>query len=321
MNTAYQLSVVIPARNEELQISRCLQALLEERQSFNHIRDIIVVDNGSTDRTLLIAEALGVTICSTEGTISRVRNVGAASSTGEILCFIDADVEVLPGWSHAIMEYAESSGDAIRERVFGNRVGIKEKGSWIEQSWHLYLEGNRAPTYINSGNLMVHRDLFERLDGFQVALMSGEDVDFCRRARDLGVSIASIPGIRTIHHGNPGTLWKFAKREFWHGLCAIDSLLAGRPKKIDLLALLFLLCIPSLSVAWWKVGAWVVPAAVGVLVAAMTALGVLRTRRVFTGRVLGIGILLTVSALARSVALVAAISRNRFRLGGGSRGT
>jgi glycosyltransferase involved in cell wall biosynthesis len=82
-------SVVIPAFNEEAALPDCLDSLLA--QSLEAL-EIIVVDDGSTDRTAAVARSRGVVVMSVpHGGPAAAKNAGAARATGDVLVFIDAD--------------------------------------------------------------------------------------------------------------------------------------------------------------------------------------------------------------------------------------
>src|SRR3990172_6747381 len=92
----YRFSFVIPALNEEACIAACIQSIQAQREvQF----EIIVVDNGSTDRTAEIAKQLGCTVVSEKKPgLSHARNRGADAAQGDILCFIDADGVLSNNW-------------------------------------------------------------------------------------------------------------------------------------------------------------------------------------------------------------------------------
>jgi len=87
-------SVVIPAYNAELFIERTLRSVL--RQTHSNL-EVIVVDDGSTDKTRVIAEAAAtpddrVRIISVpNGGVAKARNIGIAEANGEFVAFLDAD--------------------------------------------------------------------------------------------------------------------------------------------------------------------------------------------------------------------------------------
>jgi len=92
------VSVIIPAYNEEKLIGSCLESL--KNQDFgNGGYEVIVVDNNSTDRTVMVAKDFNVKIISEprKGVSFAVRK-GFAEAAGEIIATTDADTKVNPGW-------------------------------------------------------------------------------------------------------------------------------------------------------------------------------------------------------------------------------
>lgn len=85
------ISVIIPVLNEAEQIVECLQPLLEQKC----IREILVVDGGSSDKTAeKVATIEGVSLLETERGRARQMNLGAGKALGEVLWFIHADTLV-----------------------------------------------------------------------------------------------------------------------------------------------------------------------------------------------------------------------------------
>ena len=92
----HRFSFIIPALNEEACIAACIQSIqaLHETQL-----EIIVVDNGCTDRTVEIARQMGCMVISEKKSgLSLARNAGADAAQGDILCFIDADGVLANTW-------------------------------------------------------------------------------------------------------------------------------------------------------------------------------------------------------------------------------
>ncbi len=106
-----KVSVVIPARNEEVKIGAAVRALL--RQEFPRSDfEIIVVDNGSTDNTSGAAKIAGAdkVILEKEPGTNIARQRGVKESTGEIIGFLDADSEAPPEWLNKISRLLHEPG-------------------------------------------------------------------------------------------------------------------------------------------------------------------------------------------------------------------
>ncbi|WP_333659472.1 glycosyltransferase [Meiothermus cerbereus] len=96
------VSVVVPARNEEEMIGACLQSILKQEPAPH---EVILVDNGSTDRTGEIGRSLGVrVIYQPKPGLHIARQTGLEAATGEVVAATDADCRVEPGWIAAIQE-------------------------------------------------------------------------------------------------------------------------------------------------------------------------------------------------------------------------
>jgi glycosyltransferase involved in cell wall biosynthesis len=248
-------SIVIPALNEEHVICQCLSSIagLEfPRQKF----EVIVVDNGSSDRTFEIAEsyreAMNVTVLlRPKINISGLRNAGAAASSGEYLIFLDADMVVPPDW----LQRAHKLFGSSKAEVIGGFFRVPEHSSWVARVWFRRKvdEVNLSPSYIPSGNLMVRRSRFDAIGGFDESLETSEDCDFCCRARGLGLNLAEYNAISVVHLGSPQTLAAFFRRELWHGssvfrvfLLNFDSFQNGKPV---IFAVYTLLCLLTIAIA------------------------------------------------------------------------
>jgi hypothetical protein len=140
-------------------------------------------------------------------------------ANGEVLAFIDADCMATREWLRCgVASLCEESC------VTGATVDVPEDGGWIEKAWFAQEpKGRRKATHINSGNLIVFRDMFRQLGGFNESLITGEDYELCQRAWRV-TNVISDDRIRVLHHGNPKTLRQFLRRESWHGLGAFATI-------------------------------------------------------------------------------------------------
>jgi len=100
--TSILLSVVVIARNEEKRISKCLESL-------SFCDEIIVVDNGSTDKTVEIAEQFHarVFLCE-EKSFSTLRNIGKEKATGIWILYVDADETIPQALKEEILRIIEN---------------------------------------------------------------------------------------------------------------------------------------------------------------------------------------------------------------------
>ena len=106
-----KVSVVICAYNAEATMAACLDSLRALRYPAT---EVVVVDDGSTDRTGAIADRYeGFHVIHQENNgLSAARNVGMAASTGDIVAYTDSDCVVDPDWLHYLVGTFLFSGRA-----------------------------------------------------------------------------------------------------------------------------------------------------------------------------------------------------------------
>lgn len=211
---SFSTSIIIPAFNEEQHIANTINAL--KKHTPVNI-EIIVIDNGSTDRTPEIAEQLGAkVITKTNITIAGLRNAGVELSNGEILVFIDADVSVTKEWGEFFTAQTLENLQNNPMQVTGSRCLAPPDDQLLNKHWFSLLTTYDAP-YINSGHLITTRTLFNKIGGFSAELKTAEDYDFCMKAIDAGATLNNEPKLAVYHYGYPDTIKGFIRRERWHG--------------------------------------------------------------------------------------------------------
>lgn len=145
--------------------------------------ELIVVDNESTDKTAAIAAEFGANVVREPvHNISKVRNSGAHSVTGDVLIFVDADTEVPPGLFKKI---AASMKD---EKCFGGAVSVEYgelRRRWVKyyllawKFWEKFLNTKQGATQF------CRKTVFGELNGFDEKIFVGEDVEFYWRLSKL----------------------------------------------------------------------------------------------------------------------------------------
>ena len=213
------ISVIIPARNEEKTIGRCLESLA--RMNFRaEDFEVIVVDNGSTDRTEEIAKSfsgrLHLTVLKKkDGNISAVRNWGARAARGRVLAFTDADCVVPSDW-------LSRAGELFRSPfvgIIGAHGLIPEGSSWVARAWYreVAIAKRGEVSYVPTLDLLVKRSVLFGVGGFDESLETNEDYEFCQRVRAAGFVVMGIPEMGVVHLGTPQSLKAFYKKQRWHG--------------------------------------------------------------------------------------------------------
>lgn len=231
----FSISVIIPALNEEKYIGATLESI---KICLGKSVEIILVDNGSSDRTVEIAKEHGAsTIIERNITIAGLRNLGAKSASGNVLVFIDADVSMHTSWLNIFKEvYPTLPDDGLW--ITGSRCQTPYD-DFINTYWYRILN-HKETGYINSGHLIISRPLFELLGGFDYKLKTSEDHDICSRAISVHASIIHQPNLVVFHYGYPKTVVGFFKRELWHGKSDFNSVSAFTKSKIAMASIILL---------------------------------------------------------------------------------
>jgi len=248
-----EISIVIPSYNEDQYIASCIDAI-RALDCSKALISVVVVDNGSTDRTARIVTERKVRIVlDQESRISGLRNHGARITSGEFIGFVDADCLVSRDWAtNALQAFADNGEDV---GIVGAPYLLPEGCSWIDRAWDIVASGDReksGPTrWLPAGNMVVRRVAFEKVGGFDETLETSEDVDLCDRIRDAGFKVLRDDGVRAIHMKYTTSLGHFFRRQRWHGHGAWDIFFRSLPKirngKVAALTLVFLLSVLGLA--------------------------------------------------------------------------
>ncbi|HVZ06152.1 TIGR04283 family arsenosugar biosynthesis glycosyltransferase [Hyphomicrobium sp.] len=175
------ISVVIPTRNSELTLAATLSALVPSAID-GIVRQVIVVDGGSTDQTATLADLAGADVILTAPGRAGQLAEGAAKARFPWLLFLNADTVLEEGWERsatAFMRRVDRGECAPSAGAFTFR--LDDKGiapRLIERLAHLRCKLSRVP-YGDQG-LLIPRQLFDAVGGYK-DLPVLEDVDLARR--------------------------------------------------------------------------------------------------------------------------------------------
>lgn len=215
------VSIIIPMYNSSGFIEECLDSLIKLDYPLSK-REIIVVDNGSSDDSAEIVKKYPVTlIFCPDGNISKVRNAGAKVAKGDFFAFVDSDCTVMPNWLNVAIEILRRPVIAAT----GSGYKLPSNSSWIEKTWLLESKiDERYVTFIPCGNFIVNAQDFKRVGGFNETLITCEDADICERLVAGGKKIINSSKLESIHLRNPKTIAEFINKEIWYGLNMTVSL-------------------------------------------------------------------------------------------------
>lgn len=177
--------------------------------------DVTVIDNESTDSTSQLAVEKGARVINVPGnSISKMRNVGARSTDGEVLIFLDGDMELSETWATVFFSETLPLLLANPFTLTGSTYKVPESGGWIEKEWYKPTE-NRNAMSIPGGHMITTRYAFNKVNGFDETLTTNEDTDFSRRIKVNNGNVVHNINLSAYHHGYAKTITAFFKRFLW----------------------------------------------------------------------------------------------------------
>jgi rhamnosyltransferase len=209
-------SIVIRAYNEEKYIGRLLEG--SRQQTVSDV-EIILVDSGSTDRTVSVAESFGarvVRIPSVEFTFGRSLNFGVQAATRELVVIASAHVyPVYPDWLESLLRPFENVNVAL---TYGKQRGPETAKFSEQQIYHQWYpdvsEPRQATAFCNNANAAIRRSLWEK-NPYDETLTGLEDLAWAKWAKEQGHAIAYVAEaeIIHIHHETPQAVFNRYRRE------------------------------------------------------------------------------------------------------------
>lgn len=174
------ISVVIPTLNAESRLPDAFASLVPGLVA-GMVREVIVVDGGSSDHTREIAEAAGAKVLTSEPGRGRQLRAGGAAAKGPWVLFLHADTVLEPGWYREAESFIERVDRSDRPKAAAFRFGLDDFGAmprFMETMVGLRCLVFRMP-YGDQG-LLMPLTLYRTLGGYrELPLM--EDVDIVRR--------------------------------------------------------------------------------------------------------------------------------------------
>jgi len=198
------ISIIIPVYNAEDTLDLCLKSI-NEIDYPNDNYEIFIVDNGSTDASVEIAQKYRAIILFEQSIKSSyaARNKGIQSARGDLIAFTDADCIVTPGWlRHLVKDWADTSIGCFAGEIeayqpstlieiFSDRQGILRQRGTLNCS---YLP------YTQTANSAYRKEVFDKIGLFIPEMTSGGDGEISwRMQKKLGLGIKFVPEALVYH--------------------------------------------------------------------------------------------------------------------------
>lgn len=194
-------SVIIPTLNEEKYLPKLLGDL--EKQKYKNF-EIIVVDGGSDDQTVARAKEyqrrLPIKIFVTsKKNVSHQRNFGAKRSKGKFLVFLDADTRINSNFLNNCFKAIEKKkGILFIPKIIPQETTKKTPELKILfEAVNFLIEASQMTNkpFSSGGNLIIEKNLFTFLEGFNEKLFLGEDHNLVQKAKYTGVAAKMLSSI------------------------------------------------------------------------------------------------------------------------------
>jgi GT2 family glycosyltransferase/membrane protein implicated in regulation of membrane protease activity len=213
-----RISVIVCAFNAQATLQECLEAL-------GHVEypdfEVIVVNDGSTDATGVIASQYPVRVITTPNRgLSNARNTGLEAANGEIVAYLDSDAFPDPHW---LKYLAAAFLDSDHVGIGGPNVappGLGARAECFDNApggpAHVLLS-DREAEHIPGCNMAFRRENLVAIGGFDPALrIAGDDVDVCWRLQERGWTLGFSSGAMVWHHRRT-TLRSYWKQQRGYG--------------------------------------------------------------------------------------------------------
>jgi cellulose synthase/poly-beta-1,6-N-acetylglucosamine synthase-like glycosyltransferase len=202
-------------RNGESTLADCLDAILATDYPADR-REILVVDNGSTDRTASLIRARPVRyLHESKPGVSNARNRGISESTGDILAFVDADCLVEPQWLTELVRPFEDPEvgavggnlEHVPAKTPAERQAARMLGNWQQFAF------NSDPAYPITANAAYRREVIDLIGPFDPHMTRAQDVELGLRFQERSGRRLAFAENATARHRNRTTQLGFFRQQ------------------------------------------------------------------------------------------------------------
>jgi len=225
-----KVSAVVPMRNEEKYIARCLAALVAQDYPAE-LLEILVVDGMSDDQSAEVVSEWAKQYPNIRLLVNEKRqtpaglNVGILAAQGEVIARIDAHCEIEPDYISQCVRYLEQTGAdnvgglmrPVGDTYWGQAIALSTSTPFgVGDSRFHYSEKEQFVDTVYMG--AFRRDVFDRIGLFDESLVRNQDYELNYRLRAAGGRIFCTPAIKSRYHPRPSlrALWQqYFQYGFW----------------------------------------------------------------------------------------------------------
>jgi glycosyltransferase involved in cell wall biosynthesis len=210
------ISFIVIGRNEGWKLNKCLESIFEVITK-NHLKkyEVLYIDSKSTDKSVSFAEnynEVKVIKLTSDFNAAIARNVGFKESNGNVLYFIDGDMEIKADFLAKVY----SPDEGLRYNfVTGNYINkyYDHQGNLLHSSPYHNLQEPKKDI-ATGGLFLIERKLWKLVNGMRNDFKRSQDIDFTLRLAKKHIFVTRLPDFAAIHHT---ISYKDRKRK-WHML-------------------------------------------------------------------------------------------------------
>lgn len=217
------VSVIVPVYNGESIITMLIDSLLAQSYP-RHLYEIIVVENGSTDRTIEVVSAYPEVqlLRSVERGPAAARNLGIAHSKADVIAFTDADCIAEPNWLEELVRaYSDLGVGGVAGEIIAYQHAHQTDVERFSDETSLlqnYISGSHEfLPHLYTANASYRREALIKVNGFNPKFATGEDVELSWRMQlETTYKVAYAPKA-VINHRHRTSLARLKRQYYQYG--------------------------------------------------------------------------------------------------------
>lgn len=193
-------SIIVPTLNEEKFLPKLLDSLKKQKEKDF---EVIIVDGGSTDKTIKRAEVYKNSIqnlriiTSSHKNVSYQRNLGAKKAKGKMLIFLDADSKVTPSFLTKLKKSIKEKPGVVYLPKTIPDLKTPDIILIFEIIYFLIEVSQYTPKpFSTGGEIIIRKEIFNIIGGFDEKVFISEDHEFIQRAKKYGITARTLPKVK-----------------------------------------------------------------------------------------------------------------------------